>query len=299
MEEKEDFGRLEEDFFSIRMRAFSGEKHLSGGEDLVGRSTLVERLLALTEQGLTSTRKQDGVPPSLNIRVEPVEKSSVVHKTLLPVHCLESSSHRETLSFLSDVIKTIGHREAIDSSALWRWFISLFEGSDEGLSGASFLFPDGERWIPETRGVRITHFGVLPSIRHSLLEEAKNHTVGSGRRFVDALQIASKVQGLSDALLELCASDNPEYTTGYIAIHSFGYLRLPHIKVAGNPAGGRLILFSRQLEERERARAVSFLSQTPVLFTRRSSVFSPSTGTILLERILQKGDEDDGKPGIS
>jgi 6-carboxyhexanoate--CoA ligase len=298
-EEKEETGLPEEDFFSIRMRAFSGEKHLSGGEDLVERSALRDRLLALTEQGLTSSRNQEGVLPSLNIRVEPVKNSSVLRKTLLPVHCLESSSHQETLSFLSGVLEAIGSRESIDTSSLGRWLNDVLNGTESGLSGASLFFPDGERWIPENRGVRVTQFGMVPAIRQTLLEEAKNHPAGSGRRFVDALQIASKVAGLPDFLLELCASDNPEYTTGYIALRNFGYLRLPLLKRAGNSSGGRVILLSRKLDERERAHAVSYLSRTPVLFTGRSRLFPASTGECLLGKIVQKGDEVDGKPGIS
>lgn len=172
-EEKEETGLPEEDFFSIRMRAFSGEKHLSGGEDLVERSALRDRLLALTEQGLTSSRNQEGVLPSLNIRVEPVKNSSVLRKTLLPVHCLESSSHQETLSFLSGVLEAIGSRESIDTSSLGRWLNDVLNGTESGLSGASLFFPDGERWIPENRGVRVTQFGMVPAIRQTLLEEAK------------------------------------------------------------------------------------------------------------------------------
>lgn len=298
-EEKEETGHPEEDLFSIRMRAFSGEKHLSGGEDLVERSSLQDKLLALTEQGLTSSRNQDGILPSLNIRVEPVKRSSVLRKTLLPVHCLDSSSHQETLSFLSELVETIGYRETVDTASLTQWFNDILKGTESGLSGASFLFPDGERWIPENRGVRVTHFGMLPAIRQALLEEAQHHPVGSGRRFVDALQIASKVEGLSDFLLELCASDNPEYTTGYIALRNFGYLRLPHLKREGNSAGGRMILLSRKLDERERAHALSYLSRTPVLFTGRSRLFSPSTGKALVGEIFQKGDKFDGKSGVS
>ncbi len=290
---------LQEDLFSIRMRAFSGERHLSGGEDLVGRGALAERLLALTEQGLNSTRNTDRIPPSLNIRIEPVEKDSVVRGTLLPVHCLESSSHQETVSFLSATMETIGRREAIDPVPLWSHFRRLIEGSEEGLSGASFLFPGGDRWIPEGRGVRVTHFGILPSIRQSLLEEANQHPSGSGRRFIDALQIASKIQSFPSSLLEICISDNPEYTTGYMAIRNFGYLRLPHIKSAGDPSGGRLILLSKELDEEGQNEVVSFLSRTPVLFTERSQLFSPSTGKTLLGKLLQRGDMTNGKPGIS
>ena len=292
---EERFSWGSENLFSIRMRAFSGEKHLSGGEDLVGRSALAERMLALTNQGLDSTKNPDCAPPSLNIRVEPVDMSSLISGTLLPVHCLDSSSRQETVAFVEAALERVGRREALDPSPLWDHFLRLLEGPEEGLSGVSFLFPDGNRWIPKERGVRVTHFGILPSLRQSLLQEANHHPAGSGRRFIDALQIASKIQTFSSALIEVCVSDNPEYTTGYMAVRDVGYLRLPHIKTAGNTSGGRLVLLSKNLDGKDRDDLVSFLSRTPILFTGRSPLFSPSSGSALLEKLLQRGGLENGK----
>ncbi|MHB1927192.1 MAG: 6-carboxyhexanoate--CoA ligase [Leptospirillum sp.] len=274
--------------YSVRMRAFINDHHLSGGEDLVSRNALGERVLALLEQGLTSSKNSESLAPSLNIRIEPVPETDIVPSVLLPVYCLESGSHEETLSFFRLVLDAGFPRMSVPGKMLFGHFLDILGGSDQKLSGATFILPSGKKITPEQTGVRVSHFGIVPHLRQILLKEAAIHPAGAGRRFIEALQIASKIMSHPVPEIEVCVSDNPEYTTGYIALKGFGYIRLPHIKPEGQSWGGRLIGLSSEIPTSLQSELSVYLSRVPVLFVDRSPLF-PSENAIALLKRLKKG----------
>jgi|UniRef100_A0A7C3QQS6 6-carboxyhexanoate--CoA ligase len=274
--------------YSVRMRAFINDQHLSGGEDLVSRNALGERVLSLLEQGLTSSKNSDSLAPSLNIRIEPVPETDIVPSVLLPVYCLESGSHEDTLSFLRNALDTGFARLSVPGKMLFGHFLDILGGSGQKLSGASFILPSGQRVTPEKTGVRVSHFGIIPHLRQILLKEAATHPAGSGRRFIEALQIASKIMSHPVPEIEVCVSDNPDYTTGYLALKGFGYIRLPHIKPEGQEWGGRLIGLSSEIPPSLLSELSFYLSRVPVLFVDRSPLFPSENAIALLER-LKKG----------
>jgi 6-carboxyhexanoate--CoA ligase len=53
----------------------------------------------------------------------------------------------------------------------------------------------------------------------------------------EALILASKAHLHPMLLGELCISDDPSYTTGYVVTRKYGYIRLPRIKRMGSPFG--------------------------------------------------------------
>lgn len=274
--------------YSVRMRAFKNDHHLSGGEDLVSRDRLGERVLALLEQGLTSSKNSESLAPSLNIRIDPVPGSDIVPSLLLPIYCLESGSHEDTLSFLRMALDARVPRLSVPGKMFFGHFLEILGGSGKELSGATYILPSGKRVIPEKTGVRVSHFGIAPHLRQVLLKESASHPAGSGRRFIDALQIASKIMSHPVPEIEVCVSDNPEYTTGYIALKGFGYIRLPHIKPEGRAWGGRLIGLSSEIPPSLQSELSDYLSRAPVLFVDRSPLFPSENAVALFER-LKKG----------
>jgi 6-carboxyhexanoate--CoA ligase len=73
------------------------------------------------------------------------------------------------------------------------------------------------------------------------------------------------VASCRDIIAEICISDDPDYTTGYIASKKFGYLRIPNIKNYGEMHGGR-VFFVR--ENADADRLIEFLEKTPVVIYR-------------------------------
>ena len=78
----------------------------------------------------------------------------------------------------------------------------------------------------------------------------------------EALLLASKVASCRDILAEICVSDDPDYTTGYIASRKFGYLRILNIKKTGSMCGGR-VFFVR--EGADPGKVISYLQNKPVV----------------------------------
>jgi 6-carboxyhexanoate--CoA ligase len=78
---------------------------------------------------------------------------------------------------------------------------------------------------------------------------------------------------------ELCISDDPNYTTGYVATRTHGYIRLPRIKKRGVPFGGRAFFITGG----EVKDLIKYLQITPVLI----SDIKLCDGVVTLKEILQ------------
>ena len=78
----------------------------------------------------------------------------------------------------------------------------------------------------------------------------------------EALVLASKVASCEGITAELCISDDPDYTTGYVASGRLGYVRIPHIKRIRSRDGGR-VFFVREGFGMDEAR--EYLERFPVL----------------------------------
>jgi 6-carboxyhexanoate--CoA ligase len=81
--------------------------------------------------------------------------------------------------------------------------------------------------------------------------------------------LASKVASAGGVLAELCVSDDPDYTTGYLACRKLGYLRIPNIKRAGSRRGGRVFFIKGDADLNG---VISYLEEKPVLVTAASGI---------------------------
>jgi 6-carboxyhexanoate--CoA ligase len=78
---------------------------------------------------------------------------------------------------------------------------------------------------------------------------------------------------------ELCISDDPNYTTGYVATRKHGYVRLPRIKKRGIPYGGRAFFITGgEIKE-----LIRYLQKTPVMVNR----IKPCRGVLTLNEVLK------------
>ena len=65
---------------------------------------------------------------------------------------------------------------------------------------------------------------------------------------MDALALATKnIHCGVEA--ELCWSDDPDYTTGYVAGKTIGYVRIKPMKEEGVPIGGRVYFVKEEKED--------------------------------------------------
>jgi len=84
------------------------------------------------------------------------------------------------------------------------------------------------------RGVRVTKFG-------DLTESAPGTSLAHKKHHHEAVLLASKVAAAPGVLAELCISDDPHYTRGYVCADGV-YTTVTNVKADGDPNGGRVIL---------------------------------------------------------
>lgn len=252
------------------MRVHREGRHLSGAEDLVRSEDLAEKLeeFATRFAPYANLPEDLGMPARCSITIDPVPAGTLREGTLLPVRRLLSRNEDETRSALPRLFSALLPEAA--SSRVLGFFTDVILGSPTR-PGALLLTADGHPYPggpPE--GVRTTHVGCLPELRSAIDRAYSLILPPPSHRFSEALILASKVLSSPDILLELCASDDPRYTTGYLASRTTGYIRLPHLKKAGSPLGGRIYVVRNGADL---PCLLSFLRSSPLLFTTQ---FPPS-----------------------
>jgi len=123
----------------------------------------------------------------------------------------------------------------------------------------------GKRFEPDrSRGVRVSPVRLerrsVERIDRELSALGLTHF-----RTKEALALATKVAYAPGIVAELCWSDEPDYTAGYVADRTKGYVRFPHLKQVGNGFGGRAFFVTH--DDLDRNALMAYLQETPVLIT--------------------------------
>ena len=99
----------------------------------------------------------------------------------------------------------------------------------------------------------------------------------------EALVLASKAASWPDVIAEACISDDPDYTTGYIASKEFGYLRIPNIKREKKMHGGR-VFFIR--EAADIAGLIVYLEKNLLSLYRKTADGNKKTSQIQMKQTI-------------
>jgi 6-carboxyhexanoate--CoA ligase len=121
----------------------------------------------------------------------------------------------------------------------------------------------GERLEPDhERGIRASRFDwtgeALDTMTKRLAAIGLTHF-----RTREALALATKVAHAPGIIAELCWSDDPDYTAGYVASPRTGYVRFPELKIPGDSTGGRVFFVDRNTLDIEAF--IRYLQLEPVL----------------------------------
>ncbi|SHK34239.1 6-carboxyhexanoate-CoA ligase [Thermocrinis minervae] len=214
------------------MRAELEGKHVSGAERLVKE----EKDIRKTLQELIRRPK---VYDKMVLTVEKVQVYRVINKAL-PIYSYDFKSPEEAHSFAVMKLKEEGIPEEIG-----RLGIELLKKGPNpkggNMRGAVLLDVEtGQRLEPDMeRGIRTVR--VDWEDRSKIREELKRRGIKKHylNRLMDALAIATKNIHCG-VIAELCWSDDPDYTTGYVAGKNIGYVRIKPMKYEGIPVGGRV-----------------------------------------------------------
>jgi 6-carboxyhexanoate--CoA ligase len=246
-------------WLSIRMRANERGHHLSGGERLVPLSDGGVVACELLKRGQASGRADEIVLTVEELRAERIRRIPV-----LPVKTLPPKDIETNRLHAGELLTHWG----VSETAIQQAFEVLIQGASPArtnMRGAVLMdAATGKRLESDSyRGVRVSCVDMSPEARTTF------ETYFQGRfpvnRFREALILASKVASVESIVAELCWSDDPNYTTGYVASRREGYMRLSPMKPQGVTLGGRVFFvesFRFHPEE-----VISYLETEPVLVT--------------------------------
>lgn len=246
--------------------------HISGAEEICSRGEIQKIVRKYVDRAMTHPR---GRPDSIVITIEELKRplQSITALPVITVKC-GSSIRAEVIigKFLAEAGVSI---KAITSA------IAILRNR-EPMRGASLvLASSGRRVEPDMqRGVRVSRFGISRPAEKEL--SAHLNTQGINTQTVkEALLLASKVASCRDVVAEVCISDDPDYTTGYVASADLDYIRIPHIKKKRDRKGGR-IFFLR--EDADIRRAIQYLEKTPAIINNISPCFGEKTIDEIIDR---------------
>lgn len=259
---------MEDRMVSIRMRASrrvtgkncnkSLDQHISGAEGIFERSSTASVIEGYILRAMAHPR---GRPDRIEITLEGIrERPKKIWS--LPIRTVACGSPQASQRHIKKILVSAGVTYTAIDEALKVVY------SERTMRGASVICArSGRRIEPDReRGVRASRLGISRAAGHALSRELIRERINS-ETVREAVVLASKVASCEQVIAELCVSDDPDYTTGYVSSKKFGYVRIPHIKRKGDWRGGR-VFFMR--DDADLRAAISFLEKTPVLVDKVS-----------------------------
>lgn len=217
------------------MRASLRERHVSGAERIVPQ----DRIDATTRDLIVRARDREIEPDRIIVSVDPLGDALLKCLPSLDVTTLKTSDHWSGREHAARALKLAGVSEQAMAFAME--LISK-DASPTGANMRGAMIMDavtGERLEPDqVRGIRASRYDWTDEA----FQSATQQLAGVGlthHRTREALALATKVAHAPGVVAELCWSDEPDYTAGYVASLGTGYVRFPFLKQKGDVHGGR------------------------------------------------------------
>lgn len=233
------------------------EIHVSGAEGLYRKPEIPEIIEQYIERALTHPR---GKADKIIITIEDIKQEP---KTIsaLPIATIKNTRPVEGKKLARQLLQSSGiSKIAIDMA------FKLVRR--DGLRGAAIITAEnGKRLEPDReRGIRVSRLGITKTAFKGLSSKLLKYRINT-ETVQEALVLASKVSSCKHVIAELCVSDDPNYTTGYVAAKRFGYVRIPHIKNKGSKNGGRTFFVKEGINVRD---IIEYLERRPVIIGKVS-----------------------------
>jgi 6-carboxyhexanoate--CoA ligase len=255
--------------YSIRMRASVGNRHVSGAERII----FPNKIDATVQAFVTRARNKKFTPEQIVITIDRLGNIPIDTLTALDVVTVNTPDMTTGRSAASRILRSLGISEQSVVTAL----NLLSNGATPHgrcMRGAMILdSQQGERLEPDhERGVRASRFDwtdeALDTITSKLAAIGLMHF-----RTREALALATKVAHAPGIVAELCWSDDPDYTAGYVASRNIGYVRFPILKLRDDPGGGRVFFVDRNTLDMELF--IHYLQLKPVLIIDGGKCMNP------------------------
>ncbi|MCL5421696.1 MAG: 6-carboxyhexanoate--CoA ligase [Nitrospirae bacterium] len=229
------------------------EIHISGAEGLYEFSE-IERITK--NYFLRAMSHPKGMPDKVVITIEKIKQKPIIIP-LLPVSTFQCNSPDEARKGMHKLLSGVGiSKKAIQNGIRVVTFGTTMHGA------ALILNESGIRVEPDKRrGVRVSRLGIRKDSEKILSRRLRKEGINT-TTVKEAIILASKVASCKGVVAELCISDDPDYTTGYVASKGLGYVRIPHIKQKGSPSGGRVFFIKERADVK---RVIEYLERRPVI----------------------------------
>jgi 6-carboxyhexanoate--CoA ligase len=269
--------------WSIRMRASKAATnrrsaagsqrkiHISGAEGLYEISDIQGIVKKYIDRALKHPK---GKADKIIITIDSIKQKPKSISTL-PITTVNCCTPAEGKNIMINLLRSLGiSKKAIDIA-----FELIRTGK---MRGAAIITTEkGKRLEPDKeRGVRASRLGISKSALKVLSLKLSKHGMNTDS-VKEALILASKVAANRQVLAELCVSDDPYYTTGYVASKRLGYLRIPNIKHKGSKSGGRAFFVREGINVEG---IIGYLEKMPVIIGGVASC----KGIMSLNGILRK-----------
>jgi len=244
------------------MRASVDNRHVCGAERIVP-----EELVDRTVRELRDRAMQRGaLPDQTTVAIDAIGATAIRTHGSLDLVTLSASEPISSRAAASQILQTAG----VSASAIRMAMEQIDRGaapSGANMRGAMIMDAvTGERLEPDQeRGIRASRFDwtdpALDEITRLLAAVGLKH-----HRTREALALATKVAHGPGMMAELCWSDEPDYTAGYIAARDFGYIRFPFLKQEGDRHGGRAFFVNHERPDLDSL--IHYLEKTSVMIDR-------------------------------
>lgn len=256
-------------YYSVRMRASREGVHVSGAEGIYIKEDVVKIVQTYSQRALSHEK---GRADEIHITAEEIkEKPQMISS--LHLCTLDTKTPNAVKKAAFEILTKLG----ITERAIEEAFKALNVGIV--MRGAMLMDIGGVRLEPDLlRGVRVTRMGITKRAASTLSNKLSKLNLNNDT-VKEALILSSKVHQHPMVIGELCTSDDPDYTTGYVATRKYGYIRLPYIKKRGVPYGGRAFFITGG----EIKDLINYLQKTPIMVNR----IKPCRGVVTLNEILK------------
>lgn len=245
------------------------EIHISGAEGLYEPADIRKVVRKYVERALGHPKgKVDRILLTIeDIRQRPRKISS------LPLSTVRCQSPAEGVKIARRLLQSLSISERAADNA----FALIRKGR---MTGAAVITEGrGIRLERDRqRGVRVSRLGLSRPASKSLTPRLSRLGINTDT-VREALTLASKVLSCPGIIAELCVSDDPDYTTGYIASKKFGYVRIPNIKSNLSKEGGRAFFVREGAGTEEIS---NYLERVPVMIRE----IAPCRGLTTIDEIL-------------
>lgn len=258
---------MDESLYSVRMHSRRENRHLSGAERLVGPADLAAAAAAMVRRALDHPR---GRAEEIRLAVDLVPPSAIRRGRLLDLRTFRVRDYQQGRGAARCLLQQAGVAEAAVTAAM-DWIAQGAAPDGRAMRGAMLIDAEsGARLEADpARGVRASRMDLTADAEAELRTRLAERGLDNPH-VREALVLASKVLAAPEVLAELCWSDDPDYTAGYVASRSFGYVRFPQLKPLGEERGGRAFFVHRA--GLDRAGLVAFIEHAVLLIDRIGTI---------------------------